>query len=117
MPKEEINYPSSWVHHADSREINQHHGEDLKEGDTLSTDMGISFHWSKGEAGLAQIAVELDVEQLRELIKAYDAGEWVGETNKTERVRVYSAVLNRWELQRLIRTARKVRDDVFDADE
>ena len=118
MPKEQINRPTVFVHRKDSTNVDTHDGSSVADGETLSADLGLSLHWDKHQGNIAQFAVEVDIEQLRALLKMVDDHEYMGDTflTDTPRVRLYSGHLSRYEMQRLIKVARQARDDVFDPD-
>ncbi len=76
----------------------------------------VAIHWTKGDAGIVQLSVQLDAEMVREQLRLYDKGEWLGEKNDGMLI-FYTGDLKRYEIQKLVRNVRKARDDVYGADE
>lgn len=119
MPKEKLNHPNEWLHDKSKpgTEISRYHGEVLTDDQFIKRDTGVRLHWDKTDHGIVQFSVLLDVDNLRELIKQIDAGEWLGEETNKEVVAMYTGPLTRSDLQRTIKFARAARDEAFGADE
>jgi hypothetical protein len=114
MPKEVVRYANEFVVR-DGRVV---YNPDSKGPDeVVKHTEEIALHWTKGDAGMVQLSIQLDAEQVRQCLAAYDTGQWLGEELKPGMLMFYSGNLERYELQRLIRHARRARDDVHGVDE
>lgn len=119
MPKEVVKYWNEYVIR-DSRVI--YNPEVVHPGEQVGHSEEIALHWSKGDAGVVQLSVQLDAEMVRAQLKLYDAIKagadvWLGEEVKPGMLMFYSEGLRREEMQRLIRHTRRSRDDVYGSDE
>lgn len=116
MPKERINTPDTYPW---SRDLPV-----LRDGDTtvagvkestvteLRTDPALFVGWQGSDAGHVQVAMEMDIAHVAELLDAADDGG-----DKTTRVTMYTGVLDRAALNRLIRVLRRARDAAYGRDE
>lgn len=91
MPKVEINYDREHPH-------------------SLAAEF--TLHWNGGPGEIAQLGVEFDVQVMRDHL-----AEIAKHSPTDKRTSIYSIGLDRAELQRMIRAAKRARDAVFGADE
>lgn len=107
MPKEKINY----IQPMDMPEPGPDGVIVLERGEV---DPQLCIHW--GRSDVVQISLTLTVEDLREILSAWDQGIRFGDAMDDE-IPLYSGSLNRGDLQRLIKFSRKARDVTYGADE
>ena len=98
MPKENINYPLAI--------------EDATTGLMRPPGPEFSLHWSPGDAGYVQVGVEFNVDDMLTYLNQLRK-----DSPLDSRAQLYSDILNRADLQRTIRAAKRARDAVFGADE
>ena len=120
MPKEVIRYSNEYVIQNGRVVYNPDGVGDSPVEDGVEQEFNrteeIALHWTKGDAGIVQMSIQLDAEMVRRQLELYDKDEWIGEKIPGMLI-FYSGDLKRYELQKMIRHARRARDDVHGADE
>lgn len=115
MPKEVIRYANEFVIRDGDVVYNP---LEARESEQIRHTEELALHWTKGEGGLVQVSIQLDAEMVREQLRLVDENYvWVGEEVKPGMLMFYSGPIKRYEMQRLIRHARRARNDVYGADE
>jgi hypothetical protein len=106
MPREQINYPPLLEQTNDNPAVPPGH----KDGDVWrDSALHVGWHADVDGGGHVQVALESDLSYLR---MALDS------PNETEgRTSMYTPVLNRAELNKLIRTLKRARDAAYGRDE
>lgn len=95
MPKEQINYDRT---------------PDIDGVSSLAPEF--SLHWNSGPGEVVQLGVEFDVKVMREHL------DLLAKHSPTDkRTAVYSAGLERDDIQKMIRAGKRARNAVFGADE
>ena len=96
---------------------------EMPEDGVLHADDGVyvSLHWgggmSRSHEGDIQISLDVDIQRLKDMLDEHARGIHYSDTDHSDRVLLFSNVLTRDEVQRLIRTARRARDAAFGKDE
>ena len=103
MPRQQINYPRP-----DLTQV------DPDTGVETPTPLGqiLEFHWD-GNHGTVQVSMSIDTEILQRVLEQERREDGV----MPERIWFYTEALTRGDLQRIIKTARRARDDAYGADE
>lgn len=108
MPKEQINFPNP-----------AHEVEDLGTGERTSAPMEprLRVHWSSAEQAYVALSIDIDWETLQEYVdkRRENPDAYWGEHD--DRYELYTDLLDRADLQRLIKHTRRARDAVYGADE
>lgn len=116
MPKEQIVYRTSHVFDAEHKQVDEGrpgHVLETPEGGSSYSTAGLFVQWSR-DPGYAQIAIEVDVDHLREIMAAIDAGNIPENDEDTVNLHID---LTRSQMNETIRTVRRARNAAFGADE
>lgn len=117
MPRETIKYAEAYVVR-EKGDLSVVVKDIADPGEQQRWTEGITAHWSKGLDGVAQLSIALDVNMVRDVVKMYDEGHRSNASSffGEGMVEFYTTDWDRNELQRLIKLARQMRDDVHQPD-
>lgn len=113
MPKQYINFPEEQRAYHALTEQDVADGKQAEEILPPSSQVGI--HWDPVHS-VVQLSMDIDLDLLERIVKRRRE-EGVSDGSPETRQVLYTAPLSRADLQRLVKNARRARNDAFGADE